>query len=303
MDTFGEMDKTLKAHIALILANLIYAANFTIAKVVMPAYIEPFGFILLRVIGAVILFWIVGEIWVKEKTDKKDIPKFALLGLCGVAINQLLFFKGLSITTPINASIMMITSPIVVVIIAQALIKERITALKVTGIFVGFAGAALLLTLKTDLSFGSETITGDMFIFINAVSWSFYMVLAKPLMKKYNTITIVKWVFLFGLLYVLPFGYKEFTRIEWSSFPSEIWIDTAFVVIGTTFFAYLLNTYALKELSPSIVSAYIYIQPVLTTLIAVKYGSDQITWPKAFSALLIFTGVYMTSKKELRVKS
>lgn len=290
------MNKTLKAHLSLIIANLIYAANFTIAKIAMPDYIQPFGFILLRVSGAVILFWIVGSLWVKEKTDKKDIPKLAFLGLVGVAINQLLFFKGLNITTPINASIMMITSPILVLIVASFIIKERITSIKLLGICIGFIGAALLLMLKNDLSFGSETLEGDFYILVNAISWSLYIVLVKPLMHKYNTITIVKWVFLFGLIYVFPFGFREFQDVEWKTLPVNIWWCIAFVVIGTTFFAYILNTYALKALSPTIVSAYIYLQPLLATAFAIIFASDALTWIKVLSALLIFLGVYLTSK-------
>ena len=290
------MNKKLQAHLSILTANLIYGANFTIAKEVMPLYIKPFGFILIRVIGASLFYWLVSSFFAKEKIDRKDIFRLAMLGLFGVAINQLLFFKGLNLTTPINASIMMITTPILVLIIANFVSKEKITSTKLIGIILGFSGAISLLLLKSDFTIGSGTMEGDVCILINAASFSVYLVYAKSLMQKYNTFTIVKWVFLFGLIYVLPFGYNEAVSVSWASLPSYIWLCLLFVIIATTCFAYVLNTYALKELSSSIVSAYIYLQPLLATLIAIGFGKDKLDGIKILSALLIFFGVYLVSK-------
>ncbi len=291
------MNKKIQAHIALLIANLIYGANYSIAKVVMPNYVEPFAFVLIRVSGAVILFWIISILFVNEKTDKKDLPRLALLGLCGVAINQLLFLKGLSLTTPINASIIMVSNPIVVLLIAAIFLKEKISLTKTIGISIGITGALLLLLFNKKFSFGSETIAGDIMVLINSLSWGIYLVLVKPLMKKYNTFTIVKWVFLFGFIYVLPFGFNEMKLVKWNEMPSLVYWDIAFVVLGTTFFAYLLNTYALRALSPSIVSIYIYLQPFLATLIAIYYyRNDELDLRKIISAILIIIGVYLVSR-------
>jgi len=290
------MNKILQAHIALLAVNIIYGANYSIAKEVMPAYVQPFAFVLMRVGGALILFWIVSALFIKEKVDKKDLPRLALLGVFGVACNQLLFLKGLSITTPINAAIIMISNPIAVLLIAAAVIKERISINKIIGIGLGIAGAMLLLLFNKSFSFGSDTIIGDFMILINSLSWALYLVIVKPLMKKYNTFTIVKWVFTFGFLYVLPFGFNEFKAVEWSNIPDKIYWDIAFVVIGTTFFAYILNTYALRALSPSIVSIYIYLQPFLATLFAVfLYRNDTLDLRKITAAVLIIFGVYLVS--------
>ena len=289
------MDKTVQAHLAILLANIIYGANYSIAKEVMPEYVQPFAFVLMRVGGALVLFLMVSTFVIKEKIDKKDIPRLALLGVCGVAVNQLMFLKGLSLTTPINASIIMISNPIVVLLFAAIALKEKIAINKITGILLGVGGALLLLLFNKEFSFGSETIFGDIMILINSISWAFYVVLAKPLMKKYNAFTVVKWVFLFGFFYVLPFGYNEMKLVEWGSIPLMGWNCILFVVIATTFFAYMLNTYALKALSPSIVSIYIYLQPFIATIIAVLFGKDELDARKVISAMMIIAGVYLVS--------
>ena len=291
------MSKVLKAHLALLIVNIIYGANYSIAKEVMPTYVQPFAFVVIRVFGAAVLFWIVGALFVKEKVEKKDIPKFALLALFGVAGNQLFFLKGLSLTSPINESIIMISNPIVVIVFAALVLKEKISWLKITGIALGISGALFLLLFNKQFAFGSETMLGDSMILLNSLFWATYIILVKPLMQKYNTLTIVKWVFLFGCFYVLPFGYNDFVAINWQSMPHSIWWNIAFVVLGTTFIAYLLNTYALKALSPSVVSIYIYLQPFLTTLFAVfYYKNDELDARKIVSGLLIVLGVYLVSR-------
>ena len=259
-------------------------------------HIGPFALVLLRGLGALPLFWLADALFIKEKTDKKDFPRLFLLCLVGVTINQTLFIKGLSLTSPISAAIMMITSPILVVVIAGFLLREKITWVRSLGIVVGFAGAALLM-LHSGLNSGGKEDNpfGDVLIFINALSWGTYLVLVKPMMKKYHTVTILRWTFTFSLVFILPLGYGELTQIQWETFTPSIYGMLFFVIFFTTFLAYLLNIYALKELSPAVVSAYIYLQPVLTAFIAIGTGNDTISWMKVFSALMIFTGVYLVS--------
>ena len=279
------------------IVNAIYAANFSIAKEVMPAYVQPYGFVLMRVTGALLLFWLVGALFVKERVERKDLPYMALLALFGVAVNQLLFLKGLCLTKPINGAIIMTSNPIIVIIIAAIFLKERISLQKVTGIIIGITGALIMLLYSKKFTLGSDTVIGDMLVLINSFSWALYVVLVKPLMKRYNTITVVKWVFLFGFLYVLPFGYPELRAVDWPAVPPSVWRDIAFVVIGTTFFAYILNTFALRALSPSVVSIYIYLQPFLATLIAIYiYRNDELDQRTILSGILIVIGVYLVSK-------
>jgi len=287
----------IKAHAALFAANLIYGLNYSVAKDVMPEYIQPFGFILLRVLGASLLFWFFHSLLSNEKIDKKDWPRIALCGLFGVAMNQLLFFAGLNITTPINAAIIMTSNPILVLIAASIIFHEVITKQKILGLSLGVIGALLIIIFKADFSFDSNTWPGDVMILMNAASYGVYLVIVKPLMIKYQPLTIIKWVFTFGLLYVIPFGFYDFMAIEWSSFTTTIWLETAFVVICTTFFAYLLNIFALKKLQPSTVSTYIYTQPVLASFFAIIMGKDELSLVKIVGAVLIFTGVYIVSKR------
>lgn len=288
------MNKTVQAHIALFVAQVLYAASFPIAKIVMEDI--PYNvLVIMRITGAILLFW-TSSLIVNEKVERKDFLRLFALAICGVAVNQSLFLKGLHLTSPIDAAIMMITTPILVLIIASIIIKERITMLKLAGILVGFSGAAYLVFQNLGATNKESSFLGDVYVFINAVSWGTFLVLVKPLMKKYHTITILKWTFLFGFPLVLPFGISDALAFDWSGLSKEVILFAGFVIVFTTFVAYLLNTIALKELSPSIVSAYIYLQPLLTALIAIFiFNNDDMSWGKATSALMIFIGVYLVS--------
>ena len=291
------MKKIILAHIALIFANLIYAINFTLAKDIMPEYIMPSGFILLRVSSAVFLFSIVYFLFVRERVKKKDLVKLAVCGLFGVAVNQLFFFEGLNLTSPINASIIMTTNPIIVLVISFICLRDKITGYKLFGVLLGIFGAWNLILNSNNMSFSSGSGLGDIFVLINATSYGLYLVLVKPLMSKYNPITILFIVFSFGLIFVFPFGYNELSLVNWTEIPNNIWFEIGFVVLFTTFFAYLLNAFALKNVSPNTVSIYIYLQPVLASFFAIYWGADELKEDKIIAALFIFAGVYLVSKE------
>ena len=296
----SQSNSNLAPHLALFGANLIYGINYSVAKDVMPDYIQPLGFIFVRVAGALLMFWLLSfVIKQNEVPAKKDLLRLFFCGVFGVAVNQMLFFVGLSQTNPINAAIIMTTNPILVLIIASFVLKERISWLKSIGIGLGLAGALTLILFRNGLSnldFGSGTLSGDLLVFMNATSYGIYLVLVKPIMSKYAPLTVIKYVFLFGFMIVIPFGWNQFTAIEWSTMPTMIWGETAFVVIGTTFFAYLLNIFALKKVSPSIVSIYIYSQPLMAGIVAIALGKDAIDTVKIVATVLIFSGVYLVSK-------
>ena len=289
------MNRIFLSHIALIIVNLIYALNYTIAKDVMPEYIEPSGFILLRVIGGSILFFLMYFFFVKERVKKKDFFRLMLCGLFGVAINQLFFFEGLNLTTPINAAIIMTISPVLVIITSAIIIKEKIITRKIIGIFLGVIGACVLILNSGDISFENDFFTGNILVLINATSYAIYLVLVKTLMKKYNPITVMFFVFVFGLIFVLPFGIDEIQKIDLTSFNEEIYLKIGFVVICTTFIAYMFNAFALKSLNPSVVSVYIYLQPLFASLIAIALNSDSLSLIKILSAIFIFSAVFLVS--------
>ena len=294
------MNKPLLAHLSLIVANLIYALNFTFAKDVMPDFIMPSGFILLRVIGALSLFSLSYFLFINEKVETKDIVRMAICGIFGVAINQLFFFEVLNLTTPINASIIMAINPILVILLSFFLIREAITFRKSLGILLGLFGASILILKAGDVDFSSSHQTGNLFVFINASSYGLYLVLVKPVIQKYHPITVLFYVFSFGLLYVIPFGFADLADVKWESIPSNIYLKIVFVVVCTTFIAYLLNSLALKQLSPTTVSIYIYLQPILASIFAIFWGVDSLDTQKIIAALLIFLGVYLVSVRPLK---
>ena len=291
------MNKTLKVHIALFIVSLIYGATFTIAKEVMPLYVKPFAFIMVRIWVAAILIFFFHSVYIKERiTDKKDWIKLLVCAVFGVVANMLFFFKGLSLTVPINGSVLMMNTPIFVVIFASIFLKEKLAIVKVSGILIAAAGAVLLMA-GANFSFNSQTALGDIFVTINAIIYAFYLVYAKPLTQKYHPLTITLYCFLIGSVLVIPFGLNEFTEIGWSNFPVHIWFYILFITIGATFTTYVLNAYALRHASPSLVGTYIYLQPVLATLIAIFTGKDILSFQKMIFILIIFLGVFLVSKK------
>jgi len=282
-------------HIALFAVNLIYALNYSIAKDVMPDYIGPSGFILLRVIGGSFLFFLTYIFFIKEKVNSPDIVRLIFCGLFGVAINQLFFFEGLNLTTPINAAIIMTVSPILVIVFSAIIIKEKITIRKIFGIFLGLTGAATLILKSGAISLDNDYFIGNFLVFVNATSYSIYLVIVKGLMTKYNPITVMFYVFSFGLIFVFPFGISELSNVSLEIFTLEIFLKVGFVVICTTFLAYLFNAFALKSLNPSVVSIYIYLQPVLATVIAIILKSDSLDLVKIISSVFIFSAVFLVS--------
>lgn len=288
---------------SLVFVNLIYGANFVIAKMVMPHYIQPFGFIFVRVLFATLLFWLFNALISNdEKVEKKDFPRLALCALLGVATNQLLFFKGLNLTSPINASLIMTSVPVVVLLASALILGEKIGWKKVLGVCLGLSGAALLILNKKELSFENSSLTGDLLIFINATSYSLYLVLVKPLMEKYNSHTIIKWVFLIGFFMVAPFGWQEFTAVSWDALPTDAWLAILYVVIGTSFLAYLLNAWALRYVNSSVVGIFVYLQPVFASIISISMGEGALSLKKVAYSLLIFAGVYLVTRPQGKKK-
>ncbi|MCB0460021.1 MAG: EamA family transporter [Flavobacteriaceae bacterium] len=289
------MNSRTGALIAASLAALIYGISFTVAKEVMPAYIKPYGFIVLRVLGATILFWCVSIFTVKEKIESQDYFRIFLAAIFGASTNMLTFFKGLSLTTPISGSIMMLTTPILVLILSAIILKERITIKKVLGIFIGLIGAFVLIMYGQSLGAGKDAVMGNFWVFVNAALYSFYLIIVKRLTDKYHPITFVKWLYLMGLLIVIPFGFGELKEINWAAMPTKIYFQTGFIVVFTTFFTYLFNLFALTKLKPTTLSIFIYLQPVIATIYALLTNKDTLNVVKILATVLIFTGVYIVT--------
>lgn len=293
------MSPQSKSHLALFIANLMYGANYVIAKGLMPDRISPNGFILFRVLGAALLFWSIYVFWF-EKVNKKDFGRIALCALFGVATNQLCFFNGLMLTSPVNASVIMTVTPILVLVLSIIFLQQKITSLQVIGVVIGAVGSIAFTLSNSDTGFASAE--GDIFIFINAASYALYLTMVKPLMRKYRPITVISWVFTFGLLYVIafPLSIPEASSVQWENFDGVTYLKFMFVVIGVTFLPYLLNIYSMKRLSPYITAVYIYIQPLLAAgfiflfaMVGEEDYSGDFSVLKMISALTIFAGVYL----------
>jgi drug/metabolite transporter (DMT)-like permease len=281
------------------LVSIIYGVTFTIAKDVMPKYVDAFGFIVMRVGGSVILFWLLSLFGPKEKIAKADFPRIIAAALFGVALNMLTFFKGLSYTSPIMGAVLMVTTPMIVLVLSAFIIKERMENRKVLGIILGLAGTTTLILYGKSVVNAPNASLGNLLVFINAVSYGFYLIIVKKLMDKYNAFTFVKWIYTFGFLMVLPFGWNEFQAIDFRHLPTDIFWKIGFVVVFSTFLTYLLNLISMRELKPTTVAVFIYLQPLFATIFAVSLGKDDLSVVKLISAVLIFVGVYLVTQKKV----
>ena len=292
------MSKRTLAFLAAIGATTIYGLNHTIAKGVMPLYIKPFGFILLRVIGASILFWMISIFGPKEKIEKKDWGRMLLAALLGMVINMNAFFKGLQLSTPINSSVLITISPIIVILLSAFFLKEKITFNKALGILLGFIGALILVLFGAEIRQDAPNILlGNTLFILNATAYATYLIVAKKLVAKYHPFTLMKWLFTIALLINLPFTLPEFLEIQWATMPLWVYGTLSFVIIGTTFCTYLFNIFAMTQLKASTIGAFIYIQPLFGIIFALIAGKDSLTMVKVGATVLVLSGVYLASKK------
>ena len=293
------MDKNkIIAIIAALVATTIYGLNHTIAKVIMPHHIGAFGLVQLRLIGAGFIFFIVSLFAPKQKIDTADYIRLFFAALLGMCINMLMFLKGLELSTPINSSVIITLTPVMVLVLSYIFLKEKIGLLKLGGIMIGFAGALILIFYSKKVNINAPNTTlGNIMFLINASAFAGYLVLSKPLTQKYNTLVLMKWMFLIGIILAFPITFKEFSAVKWASLPFEaIWRMT-FVVIGTTFLTYLLNMYALKSLPASTIGAFIYLQPPIAIIYAIITGNDTLDMVKIIAMILVFSGVYFATTK------
>jgi drug/metabolite transporter (DMT)-like permease len=283
-------------------ATMIYGLNHTVAKVVMPVYVGAFGFIFIRTAGAAILFWLLSLVLPKEKIERVDYLRLFLAALMGMCINMLSFFKGLELSTPVNSGIFATTNPIIILLLSYLFLSEKIGMRKFLGITMGFAGALILVLYGTQNTASAPNILlGNIFFMINSVFFSAFIIVVKPLSEKYNIVTIMKWLFLIGFVLTFPLTIGEYAAVDWRNMPFDVLWRVAFVVLGTTFSTYLLNLYALKNLQASTVGAFAYAQPIIAIGYAVYTGNDSLDEVKAIACLVIMTGVYLVSKKPLKV--
>lgn len=293
------MNPRILALLAATAASTIYGINHTIAKGLMPDVIGSYGFILLRVSGATLVFWLLSLFYPSQKIDRKDWFRIIGCAAFGMVINMNMFFKGLELSTPINSSVVITISPVLLLILSAFILKERITWLKALGISLGLAGALTLVLFGAKTQPNAPNIPlGNLLFMVNATSYAFYLILVKPLVAKYNSITLMKYLFLLAFFINIPIGYTQFSEVEWFALEfSAIW-KLSFVVLGTTVLTYLFNIYALKQLSPAVIGVFMYLQPLLAVTFAIIVGADSLSPIRILAAILIFTGVFLATRKK-----
>lgn len=265
-------------------------------KHISPSVVGPYGLNVLRVGISLLLFWMV---WIFGRTAagirRKDLPRFILCGLTGVAINQMLFIKGLTMTSTIHASLLMLCTPLLITVFAFWILKEKITFLKSLGLALGIGGAVLLIMSKEKN--GTASLSGDILIVLNAMAYTIYFILVKPLMQEYPPLHVVRWVFTFGFLMIVPFGWIQFTEVQWIQFDWSHFISLFTIVICGTFLAYSFNIFGIKHLGAGVTGSYIYTQPVFAAIIAAFFLKEDFNWEKVIAGLMIFSGVFLVSRK------
>lgn len=292
-----------KGHILILVANILFAINMPISKYLLPTHVLPEGLTILRMAFGCIMFWLTSLFLKQEKVPAKDLSLLFICAFCGIALNQYLFINGLNITSPVDASIIATGVPIFVMILAACILKEPITKMKAFGVLLGVAGAVSLILQSAQSSGQTGSLTGNLMIVVSGFSFSIYLVLSKPLTLRYSSVTIMKWMFLFATVTLLPFTYKHILAspvFHHTGIDYREWGAILFVLVGATYIPYMLIPMSLKRIRPTTVSMYNYAQPIVASFIAVLVGQDNFSITKLLSAILVFTGVYLVTQSKSR---
>lgn len=295
--------KTLKGNLAAAGAYAIFGLNIVICKGIANAdCVSPIALFTFRAIGASILFWLISLLLPKEKIDKKDFPKIAAASVAGLLTPQLTFLIAITMTTAIDVSILSTLSPIFTMFIAAIVIKEPISVKKAGGVALSFAGV-LFLIFNSVISQNGVAQTrplGIILMLLNCLSFATYLGVFKPLISKYSVVTFMKWMFLFAALISLPFAMKDLVSTDYSSIPSNVAWEIGFLIFFATFIAYFLIPVGQRNIRPTIVSMYSYLQPIIACIIAIVIGMDKLTWQKIVATILVISGVVIVNKSRAR---
>jgi len=298
------MNRTkLEGHLIIATVNSIFGLNLVISKLLIPNDISPGGLTLARIFFACIAFWITSLFTKKEKVPKNDLLVLFICAITGIVLNQGTFLIGLNSTSPVDASVLTTCTPMFVIVLAFFFLKEPITWKKAGGVLIGASGA-IFLVLSGNHAGGQQAgnASGNLLIITSGFVYAIYLTLAKPLTLKYSSVTIMKWMFLFSTVILLPFFYNDMAESQAfkSPYNSNVLWSLFFILFGATYFTYMMIPMALKRIRPTTLSMYNYIQPLIASLIATFIGQDTITWQKVVSAAFIFTGVYLVTTSKSR---
>lgn len=302
------MDKgKLKGHAALWLANIVWGLNAPIGKSVLwseahPEGVSPFALSVYRMVGAALLFWTVSAFLPRERVSPRDIVLLFFASVFGIQLNQMLFLWGLSLTSPIDTSIIATVVPVLTMVLATLFLREPITWLKAGGVFLGCAGAVILILASQHGAGHTSSVKGDVLCLISAVSYATYLTAFRGVIVRYSPVTTMKWMFLFAAVVAAVIYYRPLTEVDYAALTPRTWAAIAYVVVGATFLSYLMVPLAQRYLRPTVVSMYNYVQPVVAVLFTVAIGLDTFGFTQAGAALCVFVGVWLVTKSKSRAQ-
>lgn len=292
----------VQGHIAMLITSLIFGVNIPLSKNLMPDWMSPLGLTYSRFAFGAMAFWLLSLFLKSEKVTRKDMGTLFLGSLLGVGINQAAFIAGLQLTTATNASIVITITPILAMIISFFILKEPITFKKAGGVILGLIGVlSVILTTEISIASREASMIGDLLCVVSSLSYAFFLVLTRGISKRYSSITIMKWMFLFSAVLFMPLGYKDVVSAKiFTDGTAVAWSSYIYLLVGATFITYLLIPVAQKQIRPTTIGMYNYLQPLVASFIAVMWGQDIFSWTKPFAALLIFSGVYFVTTSKSR---
>lgn len=295
-------DTSFKGHLSLFVAYVIFGLNAPIGKSAMMHGVDALSLTFFRMAGAAVLFWIASLLAPRERVERKDLLWLLGASIFGMAINQMCYIGGLFRTSPVDASLIATLGPIITMLVAAAYLKEPITFKKVLGVLVGAAGVLLLIFTGMQVVGGGSNTTGNLLCLLSSFSFAIYLTVFRDVIRRYASVTVMKWMFLYAALICMPICYGSVRTIDYSALPPIAYWEVAFVVCCATFFSYLLLPLGQKRLRPTIISMYNYIQPIVSSGVAVTMSIDTFGWEKGASAFLVFLGVYIVTQSKSRAQ-
>ncbi|HVE59229.1 MAG TPA: DMT family transporter [Pyrinomonadaceae bacterium] len=290
-----QTEQSYAPHIALFAVQVFFGTATVLGKFALLAF-PPNALVGFRVGGAALAFYVLqrfrGSLALE---NRRDYLTFALFAFFGVTLNQLLFFKGLSLTTAVNTSLLAVTIPIFTILISALLGYDFLSWRKIAGIILAAVGVIYLIN-PTRASFGSETTQGDILIVLNSLCYAGYVAVSKNLISHYGALKSIAWLFLFASLINVPLGIISLQTVELAQVSPSSWLFVAGLVVFPTIMAYFWNAWALSRVEPSIVAVYIYLQPLMGFLAAIFFLGEHFSTRLLISALLVFSGVFLVTK-------
>lgn len=293
------INKNVQGHLFALTANVLWGLMSPIGKSALVEF-SALSVTTFRMVGAAACFWLLSLFCKREQVDHRDMLKIFFASLFALVFNQGVFIFGLSLTSPIDASIVTTTLPIVTMIIAAIYLKEPVTNMKVLGIFVGAMGALILIMSSQTAGSGNSSILGDLLCLVAQISFSIYLTVFKGLSQKYSPITLNKWMFVYASMCYIPFSYHDVAGIQWAEISTVAYLQAGYVVLGGSFLAYIFIMTAQRLMRPTVVSMYNYMQPIVASIAAIIMGLGVFGWEKGVAVALVFLGVYIVTQSKSR---